>query len=147
MPSLLMLLMVCCGKKEGLFIIQTPQEWLNLVAEPDQCCVLVIRPSRIIYMAWYAQMGSGMIVGIRVKQNSSMRNNDAKWENVVQWWISEFEFRPCPIYQLDILTLDEDGCLKLGSLWCKVKTNYLATVLTRWITPLNVHRANHPYVL
>ena len=48
--------------------------------------------------------GSGRITKVIVKSNSDMRKDDDKWEKFSS---------VCPIYWLDVLTLDENGCVEM----------------------------------
>ena len=75
-----------------------------------------------------------------------MNEDEAKWEKAVQWCISEFGFRHCLIFRLDILAVDEDA-VEMVPLQCYVKNSNTASVLARCKEPTKVHHADAPSLL
>ena len=69
--------------------------------------------------------------------------NIDNWEKAVQWSISEFGFKNCPIFRIDILDIQinnmisEDG-ITIGKLRCYTKN--ASTTLARSKKPTEVHK-------
>ena len=111
---------------ERLFYIQpAPNQWRCLAEQIDRCCVIANRPTKTINIGWYANTKTGKIAGIEfgVKNIHSVDS----WEKAVQWSISEFGFKNCPIFRIDILDIQinnlisaEDG-ITIGKLRCYTK--------------------------
>ena len=127
---------------ERLFYIQpVPNHWRCLAEQIDRCCVIANRPTKTISIGWYANTKTGKIAGIEfgVKNIHSVDN----WEKAVQWSISEFGFKNCPIFRIDILDIQinnmisEDG-ITIGKLRCYSKN--ASTTLARSKKPTEVHK-------
>ena len=127
---------------QGLFVIQPPKkQWENLGSQLDRCCLVANRPSGTISIAWYAHTKTKRVAGIEVKPKGC--KNDETWEKAVKWVTSEFGFRCCPIFRIDILKADDDG-IELGPLRCFNKGLETATVLASSRTPTQQHTAPPP---
>ena len=97
------------------------------------------RPTKTINIGWYANTKTGKIAGIEF----GVKNID-NWEKAVQWSISEFGFKNCPIFRIDILDIQinnmisaEDG-ITIGKLRCYTKD--ASTTLARSKKPTEVHK-------
>ena len=124
---------------ERLFYIQpAPNQWRCLAEQIDRCCVIANRPTKTINIGWYANTKTGKIAGIEF----GVKNID-NWEKAVQWSISEFGFKNCPIFRIDILDIQinnmisEDG-ITIGKLRCYTKN--ASTSLARSKKPTEVHK-------
>ena len=124
---------------ERLFYIQpAPNQWRCLAEQIDRCCVIANRPTKTINIGWYANTKTGKIAGIEF----GVKNID-NWEKAVQWSISEFGFKNCPIFRIDILDIQvnnmisEDG-ITIGKLRCFTKN--VPTTLARSKKPTEVHK-------
>ena len=123
---------------QNLFFIQpAPNQWSCLAEQIDRCCVIANRPTKTINIGWYANTKTGKIAGIEFV----VKHMD-NWEKAVQWSISEFGFKNCPIFRIDIHDiqknniLSEDG-ITIGKLRCYTKN--APTILARARKPTEVH--------
>ena len=111
----------------------------NIMQEQiDRCCVIANRPTKTINIGWYANTKTGKNAGIEF----GVKHID-NWEKAVQWSISEFGFKICPIFRIDILDIQinnmisEDG-ITIGKLRCYTKN--ASTTLVRSKKPTEVHK-------
>ena len=87
-------------REEKLFYIQPAKNQWNALAEKiDKCLCLVDLPNSTLYMGWYGNSLTGRIVGVK----SPIKTTQEQTENLILWHISDFGFRACPIYRVDIL--------------------------------------------
>ena len=86
---------------DGCFVVQPPRQlWNNLAKHLDRCMVVCCQETREIFLAWYCHIRTGRVVGIRV------RGDPERWEQSVLWTMAEFGFRRCPIFRVDVVSLE-----------------------------------------
>ena len=117
-----------------VFVVQPPKMlWQNLSAHLDRCLVVSSADTGEIFLAWYCHTQTRRIAGVRV------RGNRKKWEESILWTIAEFGFRRCPIFRIDILSLDP---IEMAPLRCYTKD--APTVLAESTMPMRVHKDAQP---
>ena len=121
-----------------LFVVQPPQQqWRNLAKELDRCFVLADRPESTIYVCWYAHTKTKRMSGIRIRPKQSIVDNDKHWNQAILWAVSDFGFRNCPIFQIEILSADIDTGVHLSKLECYTKDS--KTILASCNRPCQLH--------
>jgi len=132
----------------GLFVVQTPeQQWRNLAAGLDRCLVLANRPQGEIYVAWYAHTRTGRVAGIRIAPTQTTIDDDGKWERAVSWAAGDFGFRACPIFRIDILSIEPEN-IEIAPLQCYTKDQDSRTILAASKMPMQLHEgAPDPAIL
>ena len=126
----------------GAFVLQPPkQQWRCLAKHIDRCLVVADRPTGSIYTAWYAHSTTGRIAGVRSEPTKETIENDIRWEKAVQWMASNFGFRRCPIFRIDILDADEEK-IYFGPLRCYTKD--APTILSRCNRPTQKNTGPDP---
>ncbi len=122
-----------------LFVVQPPaKQWGQLGAALDRCLVVVDRPQGEIFVAWYAHTTTGKIAGVRVVPTKEKASDPDSWERAVQWAASSFGFRGCPIFRIDILSVD-NAEIDIGTLQCYRKTPTSKTFLATATHPTGLH--------
>ena len=120
---------------EGIFVVQPPRQlWNNLAKLLDRCMLCCCRETQDIFLAWYCHTRTGRVAGIRV------RGNLEKWEESVRWTMAEFGFRRCPIFRVDVSSLDP---VEIEPLRCYTKDG--PTTLVESNKPTRVH-SNAPKI-
>jgi len=126
-------------REKNLFFIQpAPNQWRCLAEQIDRCCVIANKPSKTINIGWYANTKTGKIAGMEF----GIKNIE-NWEKAVQWSISEFGFKNCPIFRIDILDIQNNNMIfeegiTIGELRCYTKN--APTTLARSKKPTEVHK-------
>ena len=128
------------------FVVQpAKKQWENLAKAIDRCCVVADRTTGAIYMAWFANTKTGRLAGIQVHPKHT---EEQKWEKAVQWTMSEFGFRICPIFRIDVLHIEEEEkIVSIDPLRCYTKADDTKTVLARASRPTEIHKGESPCVL
>ena len=112
---------------EGLFVVQPlAVQWKNLAA--CRCLALADRLQGSIFVAWYAHMETGRVLGVCVCPTKANAEDDATWEKAVKWAAADFRFHSCPIFRVDFLESKKDG-VELGPLRYYTKEANAGTVL------------------
>ena len=128
---------------EDLFVVQPPtKQWENLATNLDRCLVLADRPQGSIFVAWYAHTTTRRISGVRVRPNKANADDDTTWENAVLWAAADFGFRSCPIFRVDILSVDgeeNEEVVELAPLRCYTKFEDSNTILAASKRPTQLH--------
>jgi len=120
-----------------LFVVQPPaQQWKLLAEKIDRNLVVSNRELGEIFVAWYGHSETGRICGVQVHPKN-VSNNDAKWKKSVEYAISAFGFRSCPIYHIEILATEPH--ILLAPLRCYTKEPDAKTILARSKYPMQVH--------
>ena len=117
----------CLGE---IFVVQPPRNlWKNLSQHLDRCLVVSCKENKEIFLAWYCHTQTGRIAGVRV------HGNPDKWEESIVWTIAEFGFRRCPIFRIDVASLDPIEILPLR---CYTKDS--PTILAESTMPTRLHK-------
>jgi len=120
-----------------LFVVQPPtQQWKLLAKKIDKNLVVSNRELGEIFVAWYGHSETGRICGVQVHPKN-IRNSDRKWKKSVDYAISAFGFRSCPIYHIEILATEPH--ILLAPLRCYTKEANTKTILARSKHPMQVH--------
>lgn len=113
-----------------IFVVQPPYRlWENLSKHLDRCLVVACKENREIFLAWYCHTKTGRIAGVRVY------GNPEKWEQSVLWAMAEFGFRRCPIFRIDVASLDPIEILPL-----RCYTKDAPTILVYSSMPTKLHK-------
>ena len=121
----------------GLFVVQSlSRQWQNYASQLDHCLVLGDRPRSTIYVAWSGHSGTGRVQGIQVQPTKTTQENDAAWAKAMRWAMADFGLRRCPIFEVEILGVEEDEIL-FSSLRCFHKD--APTTLVAWNKPCELH--------
>ena len=124
---------------EGLFVVQPPaQQWKNLAACLDRCLVLANRPQGEVFVAWYAHTRTGRVAGMRIAPTQTTIEDDKKWERAVFWAMGDFGFRVCPIFRIDILSIEPEN-IEIAPLRCYTKDQDSQTILAASKKPTQLH--------
>ena len=90
-----------------LFVEQpASRQWENIAKELDCCFVMADIPESTKYAAWYAHTRTKRIGGILIRPTQNTVDNDKLWNRAIEWAVSNFGFRNCPIFKTDILLED-----------------------------------------
>ena len=120
---------------QNIFVVQPPRQlWNNLARHLDRCMVCCCKETQEIFLAWYCHAKTGRVAGVRV------RGNLEKWEESVRWTMAEFGFRRCPIFRVDVSSLDP---IEIEPLRCYTKDG--PTTLAESNKPTRVH-SNAPRI-
>ena len=108
------------SKNPGLFVVQpSSQQWKNLASDLHRCLVLANRPTGQIFVARYTHTKTGRVAGVHVVPTTQMVDDD-KWERTLEWAASDFGFRQCPLFRIDILAIDKNN-IQIAPLHCYTK--------------------------
>ncbi|KAK3716084.1 hypothetical protein QZH41_019629, partial [Actinostola sp. cb2023] len=129
----------------NLFVVQPPTQQWNLLAEKiDRNLCVANRELGEIFVAWYGHSETGRICGVRLRPKNI--SSDAKWKKSVDYAISAFGFRCCPIYHIEILATEPH--IVLAPLRCYTKEYNAKTILARAKQPMQVPKnARDPTVV
>ena len=126
-------------EEDSLSVVQPPsKQWQNLAKNLDRCPVLADRPQGNIFVGWYAHTETGRILGIHVCPTPAKVQDEEKWEKAVLWAAGDFGFWNCPIFQVHILSADEEG-VEQRPLRCYTKDENPRTILAASKKPTQLH--------
>ena len=109
------------GADTGLFVVQSLAKlWENYTNCLDRCFVLADRPQGSIYTAWSGNSQTGRIQGVLVRPQKAQVERDVSWRRAIDWAISNFALRCCPIFLAEILAVDGED-VALAPLLCYTK--------------------------
>jgi len=128
-----------------LFVVQPPtQQWKQLAKNIDKNLCVSNRSLGEIFVAWYGHAETGRICGVHLHPKNI--SNDSKWKKSIDYAISAFGFRCCPIYHIEILATEPH--IVLAPLRCYTKENTSKTILARAKKPMQVPKnARDPSVV
>ncbi|KAK3734420.1 hypothetical protein QZH41_003615, partial [Actinostola sp. cb2023] len=119
-----------------LFVVQSPaQQWKLLAEKVDRNLVVSNRELGDIFVAWYGHSETGRICGVHLRPKNVC--SDAKWKKSVEYAISAFGFRSCPLYYIEILATEPH--ILLAPLRCYTKEADAKTILARAKYPMQTH--------
>ena len=123
-------------KSTHLFVEQpATKHWENLAKHLDRCFVLADRPNSTIYVCWYAHTKTGRLSGVRISPTKFTVDCDNRWNRAILWAMGDFGFRNCPIFHIEILSLEND--IQLTNLQCYTKDS--KTILCTSRKPTQLH--------
>lgn len=125
---------LCLLSRKPLFVVQPAvEQWKALARAVDRNLLVADRPSKKIFLAWYGSSTTKKIAGIQVRPTSF-----ANWEKAIEWAITEFGWRSCPIFRIDILATT-DSTVRLGTLRAYTKAADTQTYLSASKRPCQLH--------
>ena len=129
------------GSDTGLFVVQSLAKlWENYTSCLDRCFVLADRPQGSIYTAWSGNSQTGRLQGVLVRPQRAQVERDVSWRRAIDWAMSNFALRCCPIFLAEILAVDGED-VAFSPLRCYTKD--APTILCASTRPCELH-ANGP---
>ena len=121
----------------GLFVVQPlAKQWENYASCLDRCFVLADRPQGAIYAAWSGSSKTGRMQGVLVRPQRAQVERDVSWQRAIEWTMSDFALRRCPIFLAEILAA-EGGDVSFAPLRCYTKD--ALTILCASTRPCELH--------
>ena len=129
------------GSDTGLFVVQPLAKlWENYASCLDRCFVLADRPQGTIYTTWSGNSQTGRLQGVLVRRQKAQVERDVSWRRAIDWAMSDFALRCCPIFLAEILAVDGEDVV-LAPL--RGYTKDAPTILCASTRPCELH-ANGP---
>ena len=95
------------GPDTGLFVVQPlAKQWENYASCLDHCFVLADRPQGAIYATWSGSSKTERMQGVLVRPQRAQVERDASWQRAIEWTMSDFALRRCPIFLAEILAVE-----------------------------------------
>ena len=125
------------GSDTGLFVVQPLAKlWENYASCLDRCFVLADRPQGAIYVDWSGNSQTGRLQGVLVRPQKAQVERDVSWRRAIDWSMSDFALRGCPIFLAEILAVDGEDVV-FAPLRCYTKD--APTILCASTRPCELH--------
>ena len=125
------------GSDTGLFVVQSLAKlWENYASCLDRCFVLADRPQGAIYVDWSGNSQTGRLQGVLVRPQKAQVERDVSWRRAIDWSMSDFALRGCPIFLAEILAVDGED-VAFSPLRCYTKD--APTILCASTRPCELH--------
>ena len=125
------------GSDTGLFVAQPLAKlWENYASCLDRCFVLADRPQGAIYVDWSGNSQTGRLQGVLVRPQKAQVERDVSWRRAIDWSMSDFALRGCPIFLAEILAVDGEDVV-FAPLRCNTKD--APTILCASTRPCELH--------
>ena len=125
------------GADTGLFVVQTLAKlWENYASCLVRCLVLADRSQGDIYVARSGNSQTGRLQGVLVSPKRPQVERDVSWRRAIEWAMSDFALRRCPIFLAEILAVDGED-VSFAPLRCYTKD--APTILCASTRPCELH--------
>ena len=97
------------NEENGLFVVQPPaRQWGNLAKQLNCCFLVADRPQETVWMGCGGNTKTGRLQVIVAKSSTKTLETEGAWERAILCRMADFGYRNCPIFQVEILGVEND---------------------------------------